>query len=90
MKWAIFASISGLVAAGTPPASTLLSDYGQLGAVAMLGVITMTLVARTIPKMSENYAKTQREIAKQAHDDSEKLNQTLTELRVHCARKDRG
>lgn len=84
---ALFASISGLVAAGTPSANTLLSDYGQLGAVAMLGIITIILVTRTIPRMSESFAKAQREIAKQAHADSEKLNQTLTELRIHCAKK---
>ena len=87
MKWALFASISGLVAAGTPPVNTLLSDYGQLGAVAMLGVITIILVARTIPKMSGDFSTTLKNISDRSHADSEKLNQTLTELRIHCAKQ---
>ena len=85
--WALLASISGLVAVGTPAANTFLSDYGQLGAVAMLGVITIILVTRTIPKMSSDFATTLKTIGDRSHADSEKLNQTLTELRIHCAKK---
>lgn len=87
MNWALFASISGMIAAGTPIVDKALGEYGQLGAVAMLGIITIILVARTIPKMVENFGKTQRAIAEQAHKDSEQLNKTLTDLRIHCERQ---
>ncbi len=92
MKWALFASISGLVVAGTPIADKTLGEYGQLGAVAMLGIITIILVARTIPKLVADFVGAVKDMREQTHADSERLNQTLTELRVHCAskRKDGG
>jgi hypothetical protein len=87
MRWVLFASISGLIAAGTPMVDTTLGEYGQLGAAAMLGIITIILVARTIPKMVADFVGAMKEIREQAHDDSVNLNKTLTDLRVHCVKR---
>ncbi len=89
MKWAIFASITGLIAAGTPIVDKTLGEYGQLGAVAMLGIITIILVARTIPKMVADFVGAMKAIREQTHADSERLNKTLTDLRVHCENRDK-
>lgn len=90
MKWLLFGSVTGLLAAATPPAESIIGQYGQLGAVAALSATIIILVYRTIPKMSENFAKTLTTISDRQHADSEKLTETLTELRVHCASKEKG
>lgn len=75
MKWALFASISGLVAAAEGT-NGILDPIARLGAVGVLGAALLFLITRTIPSMSKANREGMREIS-----------ETLTALRIHCAKK---
>ena len=79
----VFATI-GIFAVDTIP-TEFLDPIAKLGATAALVVIIIWLITKTLPAKDKEFTSTIRAIAEQQHNDSVKLNSTLTEMRSACA-----
>lgn len=85
MKFLLGSSIVLLATAGAV-GDQLLGPIANAGAVAVLGAALLIVLLRVIPL----FIRTNREIAQQAHADSDKLNETLRLVVAHCSRRSGG
>jgi len=83
-KTCIFA-LTGLIAMAEAIPSDILSPIAKLGPTAVMGVILLWLVTKTMPVKDALFSQTVKDVANQQHDDSVILNATLTEIRSACA-----
>ncbi len=63
---------------------------GQGGAIGVLGWSVWYLLSKHIPAQTKTFVETVTRLSDRQHEDSEKLNETLSQLRAHCAAQQRS
>ncbi len=74
-----------MIAAVQAVPDSVLTAAGSLAPTAALTAIAFWLITRTLPDKDKRFAEAVREIADRQHDDSQKLNETMTQMRATCA-----
>ncbi len=95
MKTMMYA-LTFLIAATEAIPPDVVDPLVKMGPTAVMGAVLLFLVSKTLPAMNKQNAETIRdrdrefaaavsEIADRQHDDSTKLNETMTQMRATCA-----
>ena len=85
MKTGLFVSVVCLIAAGDAIPPEMLDPVARMGPTAVLGLVLMWIVTKTLPGKDKQFAEAVKEIAERQHTDSAKLNDTLNALTANCA-----
>lgn len=75
--FALITASTLLVIADTAPDVSVVDPIARLTAVGVLGFIVIWLVTRTLPDMTKRWEQSM-----------DKLERALTELRLHCTRRE--
>ena len=94
----LLATVILYAAEGAIPAEyALVKMLTEAGAVGALGLIVFWLLIKTLPAMTRAWSEDRKatfakldQWEKQRHADSALLNETLAELRIHCAKRMQG